>query len=207
MRSCDEPCDAAADLRATLGGRSIVFVGLMGAGKTSIGRKVAQKLSLPFADSDDEIEAAARMSVPDLFERYGEPEFRTLETRVVARLLEGGPQVLSTGGGAFMNEVTRAAIRRSAVSVWLKADLDVLVERVGRKNNRPLLKTGDPRAILAGLMSERHPVYALADVTVPTREEKKEVIAAEVIAALARLEQPSGATAARAAARTVEAMP
>lgn len=175
--------DGAA-LRAALGQRSVVFVGLMGAGKTSIGRKVAQRLALPFADSDHEIEAAARMTVPELFERYGEPEFRQLETRVIARLLDGGPQVLSTGGGAFMNEATRGAIAENAVSVWLWAELDVLLERVRRKDNRPLLKTGDPRAILARLMEERHPTYALADITVPTREERKEVIAGEVVAAL-----------------------
>jgi shikimate kinase len=173
-------------LREALGARSIVFVGLMGAGKTSVGRKLAQKLALPFADSDHAIEDAARMSVPELFERYGEAEFRQLETRVIARLLEGGPQVLSTGGGAFMNEATRAAIRRASVSVWLKAELDVLLERVGRKDNRPLLRTGDPRDILARLMGERHPVYALADVTVPTREERKEVIADEVAQAVGR---------------------
>lgn len=188
----DQVGDGAA-LRAALGGRSVVFVGLMGAGKTSIGRKVAQRLALPFADSDHEIEAAARMTVPELFERYGEPEFRQLETRVIARLLDGGPQVLSTGGGAFMNAATRGAIGENAVSVWLRADLDVLMERVQRKDNRPLLKTGDPRAILARLMGERHPTYALADITVPTREERKEVIAAEVVAALRHFLAPAEA--------------
>jgi len=176
--------DAIMALTAALGVRSIVFVGLMGAGKTAIGRKVAQSLKLPFADSDHEIEAAARMTVPELFERYGEAEFRSLEARVIHRLLEAGPRVVSTGGGAFMNEGTRALIAASGVSVWLKAELDVLVDRVGRKSNRPLLKTGDPREILARLMALRYPVYALADITVHTRDEKREVIAAEVIAAL-----------------------
>lgn len=175
---------APSELVSRLGARSIVFVGLMGAGKTAIGRKVAQVLGLPFADSDGEIETAARMTIPELFEHYGEAEFRALETRVVGRLLESGPQVLSTGGGAFMNAATRAAIEKSGVSVWLKAELDVLLDRVGRKSNRPLLKVGDPREILARLMHERHPVYAMADITAPTREERKEVIAAEVIAAL-----------------------
>lgn len=184
MIPANAPYENATALHAALGTRSLVFVGLMGAGKTAIGRKVAQRLALPFADSDAEIEEAARMTVPELFERYGEPEFRQLETRVIARLLEGGPQVLSTGGGAFMNAATRAAIRAGAVSVWLKAELDVLLERVRRKDNRPLLRNGDPRAILAQLMDERHPTYAQADITVPTRDEKKEVIAAEVIAAL-----------------------
>ncbi len=167
-----------------LGVRSIVFVGLMGAGKTAIGRRVAQVLGLPFFDSDHEIELAARMTIPELFAQYGEAEFRALETRVIGRLLEGGPQVLSTGGGAFMNAATRQAIEQAGLSVWLKADLDVLLDRVSRKNNRPLLKTGNPREILAHLMSERHPTYATAALTVHTRDEKKEVIVAEVIAAL-----------------------
>jgi shikimate kinase len=161
-----------------------VFVGLMGAGKTAIGRKVAAALGLPFVDSDQEIEVAARMSVPELFERYGEPEFRALEQRVIQRVLEGGPQVLSTGGGAFMNAHTRSLIAAGAVSVWLRAELDVLFARVSKKQNRPLLKTADPRATLAGLMETRYPVYALSDVTVNTRDERKDVIVAEVLEAL-----------------------
>ena len=124
------------------------------------------------------------MTIPELFEAYGEAELRALETRVIGRLLENGPQVVSTGGGAFMNAATRQALAAAGVTVWLKADLDVLLDRVGRKNNRPLLKTGNPRDILARLMAERHPTYALADITVATREEKKDVIAAEVIAGL-----------------------
>ncbi len=173
------------ETRARLGQRSIVFVGLMGAGKTAIGRKVAAMLDLPFTDSDQEIEKVSRMTVPELFERYGEPEFRALEQRVIMRVLESGPRVLSTGGGAFMNVQTRDAIARQAVSVWLKADLDILMERVSKKQNRPLLRTVDPRATLGMLMDERYPVYALAAVTVPTRDERKEVIAAEVVDALA----------------------
>jgi shikimate kinase len=169
---------------AHLGRRSIVFVGLMGAGKTAIGRKVAGALGLSFVDSDQEIESVSRMTIPELFDRYGEPEFRALEQRVILRLLENGPQVLSTGGGAFMNAQTRDAIAQVAVSVWLKADIDVLMDRVSKKLNRPLLKTADPRATLERLMAERYPVYALADVTVATRDERKEVIADEVIAAL-----------------------
>lgn len=189
-------------LTAALGRRSIVFVGLMGAGKTAIGRKVAHSLKLPFADSDHEIEAAARMTIPELFELYGEAEFRALEARVIHRLLEDGPRVVSTGGGAFMNENTRAEIAANGVSVWLKAELDVLVDRVGRKPNRPLLKTGDPREILARLMDLRYPVYGLADVTVHTRDEKREVIAAEVIAALTgflAVKPPAGPALERAA--------
>lgn len=167
-----------------LGSRSIVFVGLMGAGKTAIGRRVASALGLSFTDSDHEIETVSRMTVPELFERYGEAEFRALEQRVIARILESGPQVLSTGGGAYMNEHTREAIAERAVSVWLKADIDTLMDRVSKKQNRPLLKNPDPRAVMQRLMAERYPVYAKADVTVPTRDERKEVIAAEVITAL-----------------------
>ena len=167
-----------------LGGRSIVFVGLMGAGKTAIGRKTAGALGLTFIDSDQEIEGVSRMTIPELFERYGETEFRALEQRVILRLLEQGPQVLSTGGGAFMNAQTREAIAAHGISVWLKADLDLLMDRVSKKQNRPLLKTANPRATLQKLMDDRYPTYALANVTVPTRDERKEVIAEEVITAL-----------------------
>jgi shikimate kinase len=163
------PEDRAA-LLAVLGQRSVVFVGLMGAGKTAIGRKVAGTLGLPFIDSDHEIEA----------------EFRALEQRVIARLLENGPQVLSTGGGAFINAQTREAVQGHGVSVWLKADLDLLMERVSKKQNRPLLKNDNPRAVLARLMDERYPVYGLADITVLTRDERKEIIATEAIEALSR---------------------
>lgn len=173
-----------AEILTRLGRRSVVLVGLMGAGKTAIGRKVAATLGLPFLDSDQEIEAVSRMTIPELFERYGEPEFRALEQRVIARVLEHGPQVLATGGGAFMNAQTRDAIAAQGVAVWLKAELDVLMERVGKKQNRPLLQNPDPRGVMARLMAERHPVYAKADVVVETREERKEVIAAEVIEGL-----------------------
>ncbi|QPC90637.1 shikimate kinase [Mesorhizobium sp. INR15] len=178
------PDESHAALLGQLGNRSIVFVGLMGAGKTAIGRKVAAMLSLPFIDSDQEIESVSRMTVPELFERYGETEFRALEQRVILRVLENGPQVLSTGGGAFMNAQTREAIAGHGVSVWLKAELDLLMERVSKKQNRPLLKSADPRAVLERLMDERYPVYATADVTVPTRDDRKEIIAAEVLDAL-----------------------
>jgi len=180
------PGEGHAELLERLGERSIVFVGLMGAGKTAIGRKVAAMLALPFIDSDQEIESVSRMTVPELFERYGETEFRALEQRVILRLLENGPQVLSTGGGAFMNAQTREAIAGHGVSVWLKAELDLLMERVSKKQNRPLLKNPDPRAVLERLMAERYPVYATSDVTVPTRDDRKEVIAAEVVNALCR---------------------
>lgn len=178
-----ESLDYAA-IRSRLGRRCVVVVGLMGAGKSTIGRKVAQMLSLPFSDADHEIEAASRMSIPDLFEQYGEPEFRALERRVIARLLKQGPKVLATGGGAFMNADTRRAVARHGVAVWLKADIDVLMERVSRKQNRPLLKTADPEGTMRKLIDERYPVYALSDVTVISRDERKDVIAREMVAAL-----------------------
>lgn len=181
-----EHTSPTADILAQLGDRSIVFVGLMGAGKTAIGRKVASELGIPFIDSDHEIESVSRTTIPDLFALYGEPEFRSLEQRVIGRLLEAGPQVLSTGGGAFMNAQTRETIAQRGISVWLKADLDVLMERVAKKQNRPLLKNADPRAVMQKLIDERHPVYALADVAVPTRDAAKEVIAHEVLGAIAK---------------------
>lgn len=167
-----------------LNGRSIIFVGLMGAGKTAIGRKVAAELGLPFIDSDHEIEAVSRTTVPDLFALYGEPEFRALEQRVILRLLESGSQVLSTGGGAFINDTTRAAIKSNGVSVWLKADIDVLMERVSKKKNRPLLQDPDPRGVMQKLIDQRYPVYAEAHLTVETRDDHKDVIAKEVVEAL-----------------------
>lgn len=195
-RSANAMSHDHATLLAALGARSVVFVGLMGAGKTAIGRKVAGLLGLPFIDSDHEIESVSRMTVPELFEHYGEAEFRSLEQRVILRLLENGPQVLSTGGGAFMNPQTQEAIHAHGVSVWLKADLDLLMDRVSKKQNRPLLRNDDPRGVLARLMDERYPVYSKADITVTTRDERKEVIAAEAIEALARhldaVEAPAG---------------
>jgi shikimate kinase len=178
----------AADIRAKLGKRSVVIVGLMGAGKSTIGKRVAQMLGLNFSDADTEIETASRMTIPELFENYGEPEFRDLERRVIKRILRSGPRVLATGGGAFMNEATRKAISRAGVSVWLKAELDVLMERVSRKSNRPLLKTADPRATMQKLMDDRYPVYALADLTIISRDEKKDVMASEVVEALAGMQ-------------------
>ena len=176
--------DRAGVLRDRLGMRAVVFVGLMGAGKTAIGRRLAQMLDLPFVDSDHEIEAVSRMTIPELFERYGEPEFRALELRVIGRLLREGPRVVSTGGGAFMNAQTREAVAAHGVSIWLKAGLDLLMERVSKNQNRPLLKSADPRAVMARLMAERYPVYALADITVETREATREIIAEETFRAL-----------------------
>lgn len=176
--------EIADAIRARLGRRAIVFVGLMGAGKTAIGRKLAAALGLPFVDSDHEIETVSRMTVPELFERYGEPEFRALEQRVIDRLLHDGPRVVSTGGGAFMNAQTREAIAAHGVSVWLKADLDLLMERVAKKQNRPLLRNPDPRGVMRKLMDDRYPVYALADITVETRDARREIIAGEAMQAL-----------------------
>ncbi|MET0257723.1 MAG: shikimate kinase [Methylobacterium sp.] len=176
------------------GARSVVLVGLMGAGKTTIGRRLAQLLDLPFVDTDQEIEDAARMSVAELFAAYGEPEFRALEARVVARLVEGGRQVIATGGGAYMNEATRRLLRERSVTVWLKADLDTLMERVAKRPTRPLLRTADPRATLRDLMDKRYPVYAQADLHIHSRNVKRDVIAREIIQSLARHDRAKAAS-------------
>lgn len=150
--------------------RTIVLIGMMGSGKSTIGRRLASKLGLAFVDSDQEVEAAAGMTVSQIFERLGEPAFRDGERKVIARLLSGPRLVLSTGGGAFMNEATRALIKNEAVSIWLQADLDVLVDRTSRSDDRPLLKKGDPATILRDLMAVREPVYAQADLTVRSED-------------------------------------
>jgi shikimate kinase len=175
----------AAVVLAKLGRRSIVLVGMMGAGKSSIGRRLAAELGLPFIDADTEIETAAGMTIPEIFEAHGEPYFRSGEARVIARLLEGGPQVLASGGGAFVNPKTRALIRERGVSVWLKAEVDVLLRRIRRRSDRPLLKTGDPEQALRRLVNERYPVYAEADVTVHSQDVAHEAIVADILAALA----------------------
>jgi shikimate kinase len=175
-----------AAIRAALQRRSVVLVGMMGVGKSSIGRRLAARLGVPFVDADTEIEKSADMSIPDIFARHGEPYFRSGEARVIARLLDGGPQVLATGGGAFMNEATRAAIRAKGVSVWLSAEFDVLVRRIAkRKNDRPMLQTDDPAETLRQLLKLRDPVYALADLTVQSRETPHDSIVSEIVTALA----------------------
>ncbi|MCO6389773.1 shikimate kinase [Aliihoeflea aestuarii] len=176
--------DQVERVRARIGKRPIVLVGLMGAGKTSVGRRLAQLLDMPFADSDHEIESVSRMSVPELFEAYGETEFRALEQRVVTRLVTGSPAVIATGGGAYMNADTRAVIRAHAVSVWLNADLDTLMERVSRRSNRPLLKAADPRAVMRKLIADRYPIYAEADIAIVSRDARHAVIAGEIIDAI-----------------------
>lgn len=171
--------------RDALGQRNLVLVGLMGAGKSSIGRLLAQQLGIPFVDTDVEIERVSRMTITELFAAYGEQEFRALETRVIKRLLRGGPRVISTGGGAFINDSTRMHVKRGSLSVWLKADLDVLWERVNKRDTRPLLKTENPKQTLENLMNARYPIYAEADLTVLSRDVGKEVMVKEVLAAIA----------------------
>jgi shikimate kinase len=170
---------------AALGRRSVVLVGMMGAGKSSIGRRVALRLGIPFVDADAEIEKAAGMTISDIFATRGEAEFRAGEARVIARLLEGGPQVLATGGGAFANPNTRAAIVAKGISIWLKAEFDVLMKRIRRRHDRPLLKTEDPASTLRKLMEERDPTYALADLTVQSRDVLHDKIVDEIVSALA----------------------
>jgi shikimate kinase len=156
----------------------------MGAGKSSVGRIVASQLGVPFIDSDVEIERVSRMTIAELFAAYGEEEFRALEARVMKRLLKGGPRVISTGGGAFINDRTRKHIKRGGLSIWLKADLDVLWERVNKRDTRPLLKTENPKQTLENLLIARYPVYALADLTVLSRDVRKEIMADEVLKAV-----------------------
>src|SRR3954469_4082056 len=155
-----------AEISAALGTRSVVLVGMMGAGKSTIGRRLSVRLRLPFLDADIEIEAAAGMSIPDIFETHGEPHFRDGEARVIARLLDSGPAVIATGGGAFMREETRSRIRDKAVSIWLKAEAEIIMRRGRRGADRPLLQTPDPAAPVDRLLGEREPVYQNADITI-----------------------------------------
>ncbi len=179
--------EEVAEVLEMLGKNSIVLVGLMGCGKSAIGRRLAACLKLPFVDADDEIEKAAGKSISEIFEDHGEAEFREGERKVIARLLSGGPQVLATGGGAFMDEETRARVAEHGVSVWLRAELPVLMRRVLRRDNRPLLKTGKPAAVMAKLMKERYPTYAKADIVAESRDVPHERIVSEIVAKLANL--------------------
>lgn len=167
-----------------LGRRSLVLVGLMGCGKSSVGRKLSQRLSLPFVDADEEIEQAANKTIPEIFAEHGEPYFRDGERRVLARLLRAGPQVLATGGGAFMNETTRAAVKAAGVSVWLRAELPLLMKRVAKRSNRPLLKSADPEGTMRRFIEVRYPIYALADITVDSRDVSHDLMAETVIRAI-----------------------
>jgi shikimate kinase len=175
-----KPAETSLEARIlrALGARSIVLVGMMGAGKSSVGRRLATRLGIPFVDADTEIESAAGMTIPDIFAKYGEPYFRVGEARVIARLLDHGPQVLATGGGAVMDAHTRALIGEKGVSIWLKADVDVLLKRTKRRGDRPLVDQ------IKDLMPQREPVYALSDITVQSRDEPHDVIVDEIIAAM-----------------------
>ena len=176
----------APAIRAVLDRRSVVLIGMMGVGKSSIGRRLAARLAIPFVDADTEIERAAGMSISDIFARHGETDFRSGEARVIARLLDSGPQVLATGGGAFMNEGTRAAVKAKGVSIWLCAAYEVLLRRISkRKNERPMLQTDNPDETLRYLLELREPTYALADLTVQSREGPHETIVAEIVSVLA----------------------
>lgn len=173
-----------------LGGRSIVLVGMMGAGKSSIGRRLASRLGIPFIDADTEIESAAGMSIPEIFEKHGEPYFRAGEARVIARLLDNGPQVLATGGGSVMDPQTRALIGQKGISIWLKADIDVLLKRTKRRNDRPLVEK------IKDLLPVREPIYAQADIIIQSRDEPHDTIIDEIMGELPkrlglRAEKPS----------------
>lgn len=169
-----------------LGTRSIVLVGLMGAGKSTVGRRLAQALGLPFRDADHEIETAAGMTIPDIFAIHGEEHFRDGERRVIARLLQEGPMILATGGGAFMNEETRRRIAEQGISVWLRADLDVLMKRVRKRATRPLLQNPDPEGTMRRLMETRYPVYATADLTVDSHEAPHDKVVVDIVDALTK---------------------
>ena len=171
----------------------VVLVGLMGAGKTSIGRRLADTLGIPFIDTDEEIVNAAGCSIADIFEIYGEQAFREVEERVMARILSETPSVVATGGGAFINDQTRDLIARHSISVWLKADLKILLERTKRRDSRPILKAGDPQKILRELMETRYPIYAEADLTVETGEESVSDTLQGIMAALETLMPTDGA--------------
>jgi shikimate kinase len=175
------PHPAAEAFRKRLGSRSVVLVGMPGSGKSSIGRRLGQRLGLDFSDADAEIERAANMTIPELFEIKGEQAFRLGEQKVIARLLESGPQIIATGGGAFMNEETRARIRERGISVWLKADVGTLLKRVKRKSNRPLLQTADPEATLRDLLAAREATYAEANLSITSCEVPHEMVVEEIV--------------------------
>jgi shikimate kinase len=177
--------DSERRIREALGNRSLVLIGMPGCGKSAIGRRLAPRLNLPFMDADEEIERAAGKTITDIFTDHGEPYFRAGEVRVIARILNAGPAVLATGGGAFMAQETRDNIRRSGISIWVKADLPVLVRRVSKRSNRPLFAGRDPEKVMKELMEARYPVFATADMIVESRDVPHEVIVGDIIKALA----------------------
>lgn len=180
----DGPRLSRAELLERLGTRSIVLVGIMGCGKSTVGRRLAQRLNLRFVDADTEIQEAANMTIQEIFAAHGEAYFRSGEERVIARLLQEGPQVLATGGGAFMSGATRDAIAENGISVWLNADFDTVMARVRKRSNRPLLQTPDPEGTMRELMAKRYPVYARADAEVHSRDVPHETVAEEIQAAV-----------------------
>jgi shikimate kinase len=190
-------------IRSGLGTRSIVMVGMPGCGKSALGKRLAPRFNLPFLDVDEEIEKAAGKSIKEIFADHGEASFREGERKVIARLLASGPQVLATGGGALMNEETRANIRRSGVSIWVRADAALLVRRVSKRNTRPLFEGRDPEAVVKELMAARHPLYAGADIIVESRDVPHETMVEEIIEALAT--SPLLALAASGTAREASA--
>jgi len=186
--------DSVERVRRALGQRSVVLVGLMGCGKSSIGKRLATRLSLPFVDADEEIERVAQKSISEIFSDHGEEFFRDRESKVISRLLATGPQVLATGGGAFITPGTREKISEAGISIWLRAELSVLMRRVGKRDTRPLLKGADPEGVMRNLMEVRYPVYAEADLTIESREVPHDTIVTEIVEALARhlaLAQPT----------------
>jgi len=173
--------EIAADVKQLLNGRSLVFVGIMGVGKSTIGRRVARLLNLAFVDADAEIEQAADLNIAEIFEKYGEPYFRTGERKVIERVLNQGQQVLATGGGAFMDPETRKNIAANAISLWLDADIDLIMQRVSRRKTRPLLQNPNPRKIIEDLMEARNPVYAKADCRFVSHDVSRDIIAVEIV--------------------------
>ena len=182
-RDINEPLETKVS--RLLNGRTIVMVGMMGAGKSSIGRRLANRLGMPFVDADTEIEQAANQSIPDIFEQYGEAYFRDGERRVIQRLLDGKPKVLATGGGAYIHPETRAAIERAGISIWLKADRELLLSRVKRRGGRPLLGTGDPAEVIDRLIAERYPIYAEAKIHIQSRDVAHDAVIDDILATLA----------------------
>lgn len=184
--TADKPTESLeARVSRLLAGRTVVLVGMMGAGKSSIGRRLANRLGMAFVDADSEIELAANATIPEIFDRHGEAYFRDGERRVIQRLLDGSPKVMATGGGAFIQPETRAMIQANAISIWLKADRDLLLSRVKRRGNRPLLKTGDPAETIERLIAERYPVYAEAAIHIQSRDVAHDLVIDEILAALA----------------------
>ena len=188
--------DPVEVIKAQLGRRSVVLVGLMGCGKSSVGKRLAAKLGMPFIDADEEIEKVAAKSISEIFADQGEEFFRDRERKVIGRLLANGPQVLATGGGAYLHADTRSSIRDMGISVWLRAELAVLMRRVGKRDTRPLLKTGNPEATMRKLMDARYPVYAEAEITVESRDEPHETIVTEIVNRLADVLASRSASAA-----------